>query len=196
MHKLIILLTGMPGSGKSIVAEVAKSMNIEVLSMGDIVREEVSRRKLQPTPENILKVATELRKIYGLDIIARRTTKKLIKIQSNVVLIDGVRGLYEVKVFKQYGECIVLAIHSSPKTRYERLRKRNRPGDPKTWNEFINRDLTELEFGIGNVIALADYIIVNEGSIEEFKRSVTTLLQEVLRKYESKSRSRDKTNRE
>ena len=196
MAKLIILLTGMPGSGKSIIAEVARAMGIEVLSMGDVVREEVSKRKLQPTPENILRIAIELRKVHGLDIIARRIAEKLAKIEADVVLIDGVRGLYEVKVFEKYGKCIILAIHSSPKTRYERLKKRNRPGDPKTWDEFVNRDLTELDLGIGNVIALADYVVVNEGSIEELKHSVTALFREVLRKYESTCRSRDKTNRE
>ena len=182
--RIIILLTGMPGSGKSVVSEVAREMDIEVFNMGDVVREEVSRRGLEPTPENILRVATELRRRFGQDIIARRVAEKITRSRSKVVLVDGVRSLYEVEVFRNLGKCIVMAVHASPKTRYERLMRRGRPGDPRNWSEFEERDRTELSFGIGNVIALADVMIVNESSLEEFKRTVTKHLEEVLREIE------------
>ncbi len=182
--RVIILLTGMPGSGKSVVSEVAKEMGIEVFNMGDVVREEVFRRGLEPTPENILRVATELRERFGQNIIARRVAEKIAKSKSRVVLVDGVRSLYEVEVFRGLGKCIVMAVHASPRTRYERLVRRGRPGDPKNWSEFEKRDRTELAFGIGSVIALADVMIVNEGSLEEFKRTVTKHLEEVLRRIE------------
>ena len=189
MRKKLILLTGMPGSGKSIVVEIAKELGIEVLSMGDIVREEVAKRGLEPTSANMLRIAKELRITYGPDAIAKLLINRLKKIESRLVLIDGVRNLQEVRVFRDYGDCVILAIHSSPKTRYERLRKRGRPDDPKNWNEFTYRDSVELELGIGNVIALADYVIVNEGSIGDFRQLIVKYLMEVLKKFEDQSRS-------
>ena len=41
----------------------------------------------------------------------------------------------------------------------------------------VLRDLVELSFGIGDVIALADYMIVNEGSIEEAYKSAREILE-------------------
>ncbi len=34
------------------------------------------------------------------------------------------------------------------------------------------RDLRELRYGLGDLIARADYIVVNESSIEEFRENV------------------------
>ena len=64
---------------------------------------------------------------------------------------------------------------------FERIRRRNRPGDPRTWEEFVARDMTELGFGIGNVIALADYMIVNEEkALDEVIEEARNLLHEKI----------------
>jgi len=57
---------------------------------------------------------------------------------------------------------VLVAVHASPRERFRRLKSRGRPDDPTTWEEFVERDMRELELGIGNVIALADVMIVNE----------------------------------
>ena len=44
-------------------------------------------------------------------------------------------------------------------------------------SEFLKRDKRELNFGIGDVIATSDYIIVNEGAIKKFKSIVRSILQ-------------------
>jgi dephospho-CoA kinase len=183
--KLIVLVTGMPGSGKSIVSRVARSMGIPVYVMGDVVREEAMRRGIEPTPANLNMLARRLREEYGPTIVAEKVAEKLrADCKHNIVLVDGVRSLDEVKVFEKLGRTIIIAIHASPRTRFERLRRRGRPGDPKTWEEFRQRDLTELGFGLGGVIALADYMLVNEGSIEEFEERVRRLLDQIVSEAE------------
>jgi len=44
MIRLIFCITGMPGSGKSLVADAAKQLGFRVVSMGDVIREEAERR--------------------------------------------------------------------------------------------------------------------------------------------------------
>ena len=182
----IICLTGMPGSGKSIIANIAREMGIPVLVMGDVVREEAEKRGIELTPNSLTKLALQLRLEYGPQIIAQRIVEKVKRLYSghSVVLIDGVRSLEEIEYFRKNIEnstVIVIAIHSSPKTRFKRLLCRGRPGDPKSWSEFTLRDKRELEIGVGNVIALADYIIVNEGNIDEFLHKAKLLLEKVVR---------------
>lgn len=177
----VICVAGMPASGKGVFIEEAKKKGLPVYVMGDVVREETLRRGLKLTSHNLNMVAEDLRKKYGKVAIAKKIVEKIRETKHNTIIIDGVRSLDEIEYFKKtLGETIIVAIHASPKTRFERIRKRSRPGDPKTWEEFVERDLVELSFGLGNVIALADYMIVNEGSLNELRREAEKVLEKCL----------------
>jgi len=76
----------------------------------------------------------------------------------------------------------VVAVHASPRTRYERLISRGRSDDPKNWEDFAERDLRELSVGIGNVIALAEEMLVNEGSVDELKAASELVVSKAARK--------------
>jgi len=188
-RRLFILITGMPGSGKSIVVEEARNFNLPVYVMGDVVREETMRRYGVVTHELMVQTSKILREERGEEIVALKTIERT-KPCERVVVIDGVRSLREVEVFKRYGEVVIVAVHASPRTRFERLLKRNRPGDPSTYEEFYKRDIVELNFGLGSVIALADVIIINEGDINETKAKA----REIFKNLIEKARSRDESN--
>ncbi|MGC9148766.1 MAG: AAA family ATPase [Sulfolobales archaeon] len=179
-----ILVAGMPGSGKGLFTEVAESCGLSVFIMGDVVREEVIRRGLEINYETSGLISAKLREELGSEAIAVLTHKKicLSKDLSNYIVIEGVRSIEEVNYFKRIFEKIYLvAIHSSPNTRFRRIRLRGREDDPKAWEDFVARDLRELSFGLGSVIALADYILINEEiDAETFKRSVISLLEKIL----------------
>ncbi|MCZ7397335.1 MAG: AAA family ATPase, partial [Candidatus Methanoperedens sp.] len=49
----IIAFVGMPASGKSEASAMARALNIPIVNMGDVVREETAKRGLPPTDENI-----------------------------------------------------------------------------------------------------------------------------------------------
>lgn len=180
---LFVLVTGMPGSGKSVVSEVARELGIPVYTMGDVVREETLKRFGSITPELMVETSKKLREEHGEEVVAVRTAEKILRENphATIVLVDGVRSPIEVDVFRRFGDVIVIAVHASPRTRYERLRKRGRPGDPIVYEDFARRDLTELSFGLGNVIALADYMIVNEGSIDEARELARRVLSSLVR---------------
>ena len=89
--------------------------------------------------------------------------------KSPTVIVEGVRSLQELDELKSRFELISLAIHASPRSRFQRLLSRNRSDDPKTWETFKERDFRELEVGLGHVLALADVVLVNERSISELE---------------------------
>ena len=63
---------------------------------------------------------------------------------------------------------MTIAIHASPKIRYERLG--NRAERPMTHSEAQERDIAELNrLEKGSPIALADFMIVNEGNARYFE---------------------------
>ncbi|HNU36148.1 MAG TPA: hypothetical protein PKJ15_06070, partial [Methanomassiliicoccales archaeon] len=96
-------------------------------------------------------------------------------------LIDGCRGMSEVNVFRSaFGEHVkIVAVHSAPSTRYPRLVSRGRSDAPRDRVGFDERDRRELGWGLGETIALADALIVNEGSLDDFRRDARALLKEL-----------------
>ncbi len=176
----LILITGMPGSGKTTAARYAEEYGFRVITMGDVVREEAERRGLRPTRETLSTLAEELRRMEGGDAIARRCIERIKALKAEAVIIDGVRSLEEAEAFRrEFGDATLIAIHASPRTRFERLRSRGRVDDPVDWDEFHRRDLKELELGLGSAIAMADAIIINEGSREELRREMEDLLRDL-----------------
>ena len=155
-ERLVIGLTGMPGSGKSLVVEVAQHQDYEVVTMGDVIRAETAKLGLEPTPTNVGKVMLELRKNGGKGVIAEKCVLKILKKNSQKVIVDGLRSFIEAEVFKKnFPNFILVTVHASPQTRFERLSTRRRSDDPKDWAVFHERDLRELGVGIGNAIALS-----------------------------------------
>ena len=61
MSKLIVCLTGMPGAGKSTIAEGLISKGYKIINMGNTVRAEAKKRNLEPTGSNLGKLMLELR---------------------------------------------------------------------------------------------------------------------------------------
>ncbi|MFW9927462.1 MAG: AAA family ATPase, partial [Candidatus Thorarchaeota archaeon] len=57
----LIIVTGMPGAGKSGIAEAFHDAGFPVIVMGDVIRKETKKRGLEPNPENTKKVMLELR---------------------------------------------------------------------------------------------------------------------------------------
>jgi dephospho-CoA kinase len=152
--------------------------------MGDLVREETARRGLKPTPENVGKVMLQLREEGGSSIIARKCIPKIEEHKSSKILVDGLRSLYEAETFKAHlAKFTLIAVHSSPEERFRRLFNRRRSDDPKEWEVFSERDIRELSVGLGNAIAMAEYIIVNTGSIEQVKVKVKETLQGIEEKW-------------
>jgi len=181
--KLVVGLAGMPGAGKSVVVNVAKAMGYGVVVMGDVVREEASRRGLEPSPENLGGIMLELREKEGASVIAKKCITKIQETKEQKVIVDGIRSLAEVEEFKkQFPKFALLAVHASPETRFRRLYHRQRSDDPKNWQIFHERDMRELSVGLGNAIAMAEHLIVNEEDLETLKRKA----KEVLRKVEEK----------
>lgn len=174
MKLKIILIIGMPGSGKDEFAIVAREMGIEVVNMGDVVREFTV--DLGESISQSGEVASSQRKINGNDIWAVRTIKK---IKSKFAVIEGIRNTEEIARFRKDMEIgLVVGISSGRDTRFKRLLKRGREDDPKTLEEFDTRENRELSWGIGNVLATADYYICNDLTIEVFRQKVREFLRD------------------
>jgi dephospho-CoA kinase/membrane-associated phospholipid phosphatase len=179
--------TGMPGSGKSEAMEVAKARGHPVVRMGDLIWEEVERQGLPRDARHVGEVATAMRERHGKDVWSRRTVERVREVlrerHASVVLIDGIRSHEEVETFRQeLGSSFVLvAIHTDPEHRFQRMVRRARADDSPDVGVLKARDEREMGWGIARTIALADEMVVNDGSLEQFRARVAALLDRVAK---------------
>ena len=179
VRKLVIAISGMPGAGKGVASEAGKQFGLEVLLLGDIIREETQRRGLEPTPKNVGGVMLQVRVEEGPAAVVKRLVPKIEASRSQTIIVEGIRSEDELRELRTKFDVISVAIHASPKTRFQRLLSRGRSDDPKTWDTFYERDCRELNVGLGHVIALADVLLVNEGTIDTLHSSFKATLDKL-----------------
>jgi dephospho-CoA kinase len=181
MQRNVLGIVGMPGSGKSEAANIGRDYGFNIVVMGDVIRKEVTRRHLEPDPETVGRIMLELRQQHGPSIVAQLCLRHIADEAYDHIIIEGIRSMAEVTEFKtQFPYFIILAIHSSPSTRLQRILTRGRSDDANTHQFFLERDQRELHVGIGSVIALADYVVINEGTLKEFQAQIHQFYEVII----------------
>ena len=172
----LIIVTGMPGTGKEEFLNVATGMGIPFIRMGDVVRDAYALRDAS-CGMSVGEFAEAERKRYGYDIWAKRSLERM---GGSIFLVDGCRSVDEVNAFRSLTDDVtVIAVHSSPETRYARLLKRNRSDAPASQKEFNERDEREMGWGLARAIALSDITIPNETTLDEFHKASRDVLEKM-----------------
>jgi dephospho-CoA kinase len=181
--KFIVCLTGMPGSGKSTVADSLKKKGFSVIAMGDVVRDEARRKNIEPTDINLGKLMLKLRREIGPGAIAQlilnEIEKREVRSDANQnIVIDGVRSVPEVEILRTIGLVKLLSIHASANTRFDHLKKRARGDAPLNENDFGIRDKRELAVGISEAIAMSDEMLSNNNlTVKELEEKAVGIVR-------------------
>ncbi len=177
----MVAVVGMPGSGKSEVAKLFEERGFVRVRFGDTTDEEIKKRGLEQTEADERYVREILRQQYGMAAYAELNLPRIDSaLERSWVVIDGLYSWEEYVFLKDYygEELFVVAVWSSPKTRYARLsRRKNRR---LTEAEAASRDRAELEnVNKGGPIAMADFTIINEASLESLQNEVERIISEL-----------------
>jgi len=178
----VVSVVGMAGSGKSAVARVFERNGFWRVRFGDITDKEIKERGLELNEKNESYVRQQLRVEHGMAAYAKLNLPRIdALLKSSNVVVDGLYSWEEYTLLKsRYGDDFqVVAVCTSPRVRYDRLAKRRIR--PLTAGEAAGRDIAEIEnTNKGGPIAMADFTIINESSLEDLKRETMRVLS-VLR---------------
>lgn len=144
-------------------------MGIPVYIMGDVIRREARRRFGCDDAHHTGMLMENIRRELGMDVVAKLTLDKIREdsIESEYILIDGLRNPEELEYFRRHVDRVVLiAVLASLNVRYRRLIDRGRVDDVKSLHEFISREDRERRVGLTKLIRMADLYFINE-SIDE-----------------------------
>jgi dephospho-CoA kinase len=181
MSKVIALL-GMPGSGKSEAIEYLMTRyKWPKIYFAQPTFDEMERRGMERTQANERLVREDLRNMHGEDYYAQEAVKKVEALpDASVILLESFYSAPEYRVFKDRfrDAFLTIAIHARPSIRHERLL--HRPERPLTLTQSEERDWAQLNrLTQGTPIALADYMIVNEGTKEEFCQALGQVIAKI-----------------
>jgi dephospho-CoA kinase len=176
----VIGVVGLPASGKGEFAKIAAEQGVPVVVMGDLIRAAVNDAGMSPTDLNMGAMANKLRDKKGMDAIAQLCIPAIERQSAPIVLVDGIRGDAEIRLFKKYfPDFVLITIESSFTTRLSRLSSRGRSDDTTTEASLRARDERELGWGLGAALSQADYRIPNDGDLAVFTSQVKSLLREL-----------------
>ena len=176
MNKLYAIV-GMCGSGKSIASDYLVSKGFNKVYFGGVTMDKLKEANLEVNPENEKMMREKLRSELGMGAFAIVLLPKIKEcINNGNTVLDGVYSYDEVKILKEnFPELKIIAIVCDKDIRYNRLSIRE--VRPLTNEEASARDIAEVEnIAKAPPIAMADYYILNNGTIEEYK----TRLEEIL----------------
>ena len=193
MQNKLICLVGMPGSGKSEVAEYLKTKHeFGYFRFGQIVLDKVKESGQAPSEKLEKEIRERIREEHGMFAMAILNLPKIESlIEAGDVIGDGLRSFEEYLFLKQKlgDNLVVIAVYTPPKLRHERLINRAAHHGPdanlkyrsNTKEEVWARDLAEIEgLHIGGTIAMADYTIKNISDIENLQAQVYEVLAKIF----------------
>ncbi|MHA1865648.1 MAG: AAA family ATPase [Candidatus Heimdallarchaeaceae archaeon] len=198
----VIVLTSLPLAGKTTYAKIyGEKYNIPLFETGTVVLEEVKKRGFDFIPENIKKVTDDCKKISD-SYFTERLIEKIDNLDEGIkaVFVSGIRAVSEIEVLKNhFGETnvFIIAFHASLRTRFGRLdnpdRKEGEDSSKakedeylRNFDNFLARNKKELGYGVGSVMALADYVLNTEdkkwpySNVSRCKKIFEIILLEIL----------------
>ena len=182
----IIGLTGRNASGKGTVASFLKEYSFTYHSLSDTLRNELKRKELDETRENLINIGNSLRESGGPGVLADLMIPNIQTLENHIV--DSIRNPLEVKSLQRNYDnhkFILIAVDAKPEVRYQRLKQRNRVGDSSSWKEFLSQEKLEESSEDPNkqqllaTIGKADFTVDNSGSIEELEKQIIAILKKL-----------------
>lgn len=179
---MIIGITGTDGAGKgSVVDYLVSEKGFVHYSARAMFVEEIKRQNLPNDRNHMRLVANELRKQHGNDFLITFYLRKFQEEQPAHVIIESLRAVAEAETLKKEGG-ILLAVDADQKLRYERIQKRGSSSDHVSYEDFEKQEKLESDDPDPNgmqkakVIQMADYTIMNNGTLPELHKQVDMFL--------------------
>lgn len=179
--KKLIAVVGMAGSGKSIATDYLKDSGWTKIYFGGAIYERMRKEGIEITPESQKKFREDIRKKYGMGAVAVILKDEIrAAYEKGNTVLDGLYSWDELLILKEeFGDKLkLICVCCDKQIRYERIAVRvDRPFNRE---EIIIRDTSEIEnLAKGGPIAYADYYLLNNGSLEDYKSRLLEILDDI-----------------
>ena len=179
MKKVIIGFAGLFASGKEVSKKyLEQNYGAKNARFSSILRDILKRLDLSINRDNLIKLSTSLRETFGQDTLARAIANDAKNFDTDIVVIDGVRRMEDIKYLKDLPGFVLVSIDAPVEVRYKWLiaRNENVGDDKKTFEDFQADHKRETELEIPEVMRNAKYSIQNDGSLDDLYKKLDDLV--------------------
>jgi len=185
--KLYLAIIGHTATGKESCYKAAKEalagkltvsihhfsdpLNETIEAVNKILAKRGLKDRLLKSRPNQQDISTELRKIFGEDLLGNLLFKRVLADPADIVFLDGVRRPKDIEMLKKLPNSFLGYVYAPAEEAHKRLVVRNdRPGDAeKTWEQFQAEQAAEAESLIDILRPMADFELDNSSHDPEFK---------------------------
>ncbi len=179
MHQKIFGLTGPIASGKGTVKKyIEQKYGAKDCRFSTALRDILLRMGEEISRENMQKISTVLRENFGQNILAKIIAEDVKKIDTEIIVIDGVRRISDIEFLKELPNFILISIDADPKIRYERMVKRNenKGDDKKTYESFLKDHEADSDYEVPIVMKTAKLELDNNGNLESLYKQIDKIV--------------------
>ncbi len=176
-------ITGTLGAGKGTVVEyLSKKKGFMHYSVRGFLREELEKRKMPVNRDTLTAIANSLRAKHGPAYLIEQLLLRARTANTNCI-IESIRTPGEIETLRKHDNFFLLAVDADTRLRYKRIRSRNSETDQVSYQKFLQNEEREMHSSDPNrqnltaCIHLADYVIVNNGSLKNLHRSIEDFLR-------------------
>jgi dephospho-CoA kinase len=181
----IIGITGTLGAGKGTIVEyLIESKGFVHYSVRAYLIEKIESRGMQVNRDSMVSVANELRTLHGPSFIVEELYKIAEQHQQNCV-IESIRTPGEAVALNSKGGFCLIAVDALPELRFKRISIRASETDHITFETFLENEKREFtsddpnKQNLKKCIEMADYVISNNGSIENLQLEIESILMKL-----------------
>lgn len=185
MSKVILGLVGPIASGKGTVKKYIEEKYLgQDCRFSTILRDVLTRIDVQISRDNLQKVSTVLRQTFGEDLLAKAIVKDAQNLEADIVVIDGVRRLADIKYLKEMPNFYLMAIDADSELRYSRLiaRKENEGDQNKSYEQFLADHEAEADKEVPIVMKDASFSVDNSGDLNTLYSQIDKIINKLLDK--------------
>ena len=182
--KVIIGIIGEQAGGKGAVSDIIiKKYGGTRLTTSNILRRTLDSLYIEFSRSNLITLALSLKKGFGDPILMEAMLKDIEKIDSDLVIVDGIRMPGDTNPFiREYGDDFhLIYVTADQKIRYERSKDRGEKAGESgaTFEEFKEKEKQATEKSIKKVGKTADFKIENNEGVEELEEKVIAIMTKI-----------------
>lgn len=179
--KIIIGLVGEMACGKGFASRyMEEKYHASIYKYSSLLRDILNLLDMEVSRENLSTISLVLRDRFGQDVFGRGMAKKAKNDNNEIIVLDGIRRIEDVKPLQKLENFILVEIIADPRVRYERFvkRKENVGDAKKTFEKFIfDQKSIETEIYIPGIMNKAKEKLDNNNDAEKLYKQIDNLVK-------------------